>query len=70
MEILAERLVLLRKEKKWSRKQVAEQLQIVERTYQRYENAEREPTASVLRELADLYHVTADYLLGRTDHRD
>ena len=69
MEVLAERLKLLRKERKWSRKQVAEQLKIVERTYQRYENAERDPTASVLVELADLYDVSVDYLVGRTEDR-
>ena len=70
MEVLAERLKLLRKETKWSRKQVAEQLKIVERTYQRYENAERDPTASVLVELADLYDVSVDYLVGRTEDRN
>lgn len=69
MEILAKRLLDLRKEKKLSRKIVAEQIQIVERTYQRYENAEREPTASVLVALADFYGVTIDYLVGRTDQR-
>lgn len=69
MEILAKRLLDLRKEKKLSRKIVAEQIQIVERTYQRYETAEREPTASVLVALADFYGVTIDYLVGRTDQR-
>ena len=69
MDQLAERLLQLRQERKLSRKAVAEQLHIVERTYQRYENGEREPTASVLAELADFYHVSADYLLGRTGNR-
>lgn len=69
MEILAERLRLLRAEKKLSRKAVAEHLNVVERTYQRYEDDEREPIASVLVQLADLYGVTIDYLVGRTDRR-
>ena len=69
MEILAERLLQLRDERKLSRKAVAEQLHIVERTYQRYANGEREPTASTLAELADFYGVTTDYLVGRTDER-
>ena len=69
MELLAKRLFLLRRERKLTRKAVAEELHIVERTYQRYENAEREPTASVLVELADFYGVTIDYLVGRTDVR-
>ena len=67
MELLAQRLVTLRKARKWSRKAVAEQINIAERTYQRYENAEREPTASVLIALADLYSVSIDYLVGRTE---
>ena len=46
---------------------MAEAIQIAERTYQRYEEAEREPGASVLAALADFYGVSADYLLGRTD---
>ena len=70
MEILAKRLYELRKERKLTRKMVAEQIDIVERTYQRYENAEREPTASVLVQLADFYNVTVDYLVGRTDERN
>ncbi len=69
MEILSARLRALRKERKLTRKEVAEHLHIVERTYQRYEQGEREPTASVLAELADFYQVSADYLVGRTDKR-
>lgn len=69
MEILAKRLCELRKERKLSRKAVVEHVNMSERTYQRYEEAEREPSASALVELADFYHVTADYLLGRTDQR-
>lgn len=70
MEILAERLVKLRSERKLSRREVAASIQITERTYQRYENSERDPSAPVLLALAEYYHVSADYLLGRTDHRE
>ena len=70
MEILAERLRELRSEKNMTRKEVTEKLNIVERTYQRYENAEREPNASVLVQLADFYGVTIDYLVGRSDQRN
>ena len=65
MEILAQRLCALRKERKLSRKDVSERLEIAERTYQRYENAGREPTASVLVKMADFYGVTTDHLGGR-----
>lgn len=70
MDILAERLVNLRSERKLSRREVAAATGITERTYQRYENAERDPSAPVLLALADYYNVSADYLLGRTDQQE
>lgn len=69
MDILAERLVKLRSERKLSRREVAASTHMTERTYQRYENSERDPNAPVLLALADYYDVSADYLLGRTDER-
>lgn len=69
MEILAQRLTELRKERKLSQRALGEAIQIGARTYQRYESAEREPTASVLVALADFFDVSADYLLGRSDIR-
>lgn len=67
MEILAKRLVKLRSERKLSRREVAARTGMTERTYQRYENAERDPSAPALLALADYFDVTADYLLGRSD---
>lgn len=67
MEVLAKRLVELRSAKKISRREVAARTGMTERTYQRYENAERDPSAPALLALADYYDVSADYLLGRTD---
>ena len=42
---------------------------IAYRSYRRYETGEREPTASVLVQMADFYGVTIDYLVGRTEER-
>lgn len=67
MEILAKRLVELRSKRKLSRREVAACTGMTERTYQRYENAERDPSAPSLLALANYYDVSADYLLGRTD---
>ncbi len=67
MDSLANNLYALRKEKGLTRKAVAEALHLAERTYQRYENAEREPVASVLAAIADFYGVTVDSLLGRKE---
>lgn len=67
MEILAKRLLELRSERNLSRRVVAASAGMTERTYQRYENAERDPSAPALLALADFYDVSADYLLGRID---
>ena len=65
MEILAKNLLELRKGRKLSRQAVADAIRISAKSYERYENGEREPTAPVLVALADFYQVTLDALLGR-----
>lgn len=70
MEILSKNLLELRKNKGLTRQAVADAIHISVRTYQRYENYEREPAASVLAALADFYDVSIDYLMGRTDQRE
>ena len=67
MTALVSRLGELKSSKKLMQKQVAEGVGIPLRTYQRYENGEREPSASIIISLADFFNVSADYLLGRTD---
>ena len=34
----------------------------------RYERGEAEPTLSALEKIADYYHVSVDYLMGRTNY--
>ena len=38
--------------------------------YRRYENGKREIPAWALIKLADYYHTSTDYILGRTDRRE
>lgn len=67
MPELVTRLEELKTSRKLMQKQVAEGAGIPLRTYRRYENGEREPSASILISLADFFNVSTDYLLGRTD---
>ena len=67
MYSLINRLDELKASRKLLQKQVAEGAGIPLRTYQRYENGEREPSASTLVALSDFFNVSTDYLLGRTD---
>ncbi|MBS3885582.1 MAG: helix-turn-helix transcriptional regulator [Dethiobacter sp.] len=65
--MLARRLEESRIEKKMTKKEVADALQIDQSTYGKYELGKREPDAATLLKLADLFEVSVDYILGRTD---
>ncbi len=68
MKIFQERLLEQRKLNKLSQKSVADYLRISQPSYIRYENGTSEPTLENLVKLADLFDVTADYLLGRSPY--
>ena len=70
MPEFSERLKQLRNEHRYYQKELAELLGISLRAYQFYEDGTNEPKIRALITLADYYHVTTDYLLGRTDKRD
>ncbi|MCL1789635.1 MAG: helix-turn-helix domain-containing protein [Oscillospiraceae bacterium] len=67
MSNLSERLKTLRKSRKLTQKQVAKDIGISERGYQRYE-ANEKPLYDVLIALADYFNVSIDYLVGRSDN--
>ena len=67
--MFGERLKLLRKERKVQQKELAELLGLSIRGYQFYESEVNEPSIKMLIILADFYHVSIDYLVGRSDQR-
>ncbi len=67
MKIFQTTLAEQRKLNNLTQKQVAEYLGITQPSYIRYENGQAEPTLANLVKLADLFDVSVDYLLGRTD---
>lgn len=69
MEIFAQRVKKLRQEHKKTQKEMAEFLGVGLRAYQYYEGAKHYPEVPGLMKLADLFGVTTDYLLGRTEER-
>lgn len=69
IKILAERLKLCRKEMGLTQNEVAVYCDINEKTYQNYELMAREPKLEILLKIADLFHVSLDYLAGRTDQK-
>ena len=57
----------LREDHDLSQQKVADYLNMHRSVYRRYESGERETPVWVADKLADLYGVSTDYLLGRTD---
>ncbi len=70
LSVFGERLRLLRKEQKLTQRQMGDLLCITERNYQRLEYGKTNVTATTLMFLGDYFHVSVDYLLGRTDNRE
>lgn len=69
-EDFARTLSLLRQERGASQRQVAQDLGISQALLSHYENGIREPGLSFVRRVCDYYHVSADFMLGRTLNRD
>ena len=63
-------LSLLRQEKGVSQRKAAGELGISQALLSHYENGIREPGLAFVTRACDYYHVSADYLLGRTLSRD
>ena len=70
MMIFSQRLRQLREEKKLKQSDMAELMGMKTRNYQRCEYGEIDAPGSSLIFLGDYFHVSADYLLGRTDNRE
>ena len=65
---MGKRLKELREERGYTQKQVADKLGLNSVTYLHYEKEQREPPLALLADMAQLYAVTVDYLLGLTDY--
>ena len=63
-------LALLRQEKGISQRKAAKELGISQALLSHYENGIREPGLAFVSKVCDYYHVSADYMLGRTLARD
>ncbi len=61
------RLKNAREKKGWSQIYVAERIGTTNSVLSNYERDYRDPDTETLRKLADLYEVSSDYLIGRTD---
>jgi transcriptional regulator with XRE-family HTH domain len=69
MDEFGEILTALRKENNLAQKELAGRLKLSIGTISNYENNVHSPDLTTLCQLADIYKVTTDYLLGRTKYR-
>ena len=60
----------LREDGDYKQKEFAALLHVSQATYSRYETGELDIPHSALQILADYYHTSVDYLLGRTDTKE
>ena len=70
MESIAQRLILLREKYNFSKSDIARQLGVTPALISAYENQERKPSLDKLIALADIFHVSTDYILGRNVKTD
>lgn len=63
------RIRSLREDHDLTQKQIAQILGMSQTGYSKYETGENDIPTQILIKLADYYHTTTDYLLGRTDEK-
>ena len=63
---LTKNLRTAREKCKYTQREVAEKLHCAEPTYSRYETGHREPSIETLINLAELFGVSVDFIIGRT----
>lgn len=69
MFMLIQRIRDLREDCDKTQQEIADYLNMHRSVYRRYETGERELPVWALEKLADFYHTSTDYILGRTEKR-
>lgn len=66
--LFSERLNFLREKNNYTKSELAEKIGITRMSYFRYEKGKRLPTYEILLQMADIFDVSVDYLMCRTDY--
>jgi transcriptional regulator with XRE-family HTH domain len=67
---IGSRISSLRDERGWTQEELASSIGISRAALSHYEKNRREPDTETLSKLADLFEVSLDYLVGRTERRN
>ena len=70
LQCQAKHLELLRNERKWTKKAVYDKLNVMPKTYYSWESGSNRPDTEHLLDLAKLYNVSCDYILGLSEARN
>lgn len=70
MSKFSNKLQALRESKGWSKTYVSKQLGLKPQRYSNYEYGTREPDFQILTDIAKLYNVSIDYLLGNKERKE
>ncbi|NUU75293.1 helix-turn-helix transcriptional regulator [Paenibacillus xylanilyticus] len=61
------RIAELREKKGWTQEELSSTIGISRAALSHYEKNRRKPDLDTLSQLADIFHVSIDFILGRTD---
>lgn len=67
MATFAQRVKSLRKQSDMTQEEVADRLNVTKQTISQYERGLRRPDMESLEEISELFNVSTDYLLGKSD---
>lgn len=65
----SERVKALRRESKLSQAELAEQIGVSQQCISEWERGKTEPTLTFIVKLSDIFNVSADYIVCRTNHK-
>ncbi len=68
ISVFSKNLKELRLEKKLTQKQLAQKLNVTEDSIGYWERGKSEPSISQIIQLSDIFEVTTDFLLGKTEY--
>jgi len=66
---IGERIAMLRKERGWNQQQLADKINVSQSTLAMWETDKRRPNTDALNDLADIFNVSLDFLMCRTNKR-
>lgn len=69
-KIIAENLIRLRKSENLTQAELAERLNYSDKAVSKWERSEAVPDISIIKQIADMFNVTADYLLIHHDNEE